>query len=388
MLITGSKRFGVGLLLVSLMTIAAAPPIVQPSNRCGVGSSIVASPSPGQVGNQLSGVVSLSASNAWAVGGASSAVGHPPTLQSQPLVMHWDGAAWRSIHTAALVAGGALSGVAAVSSTNMWAVGHQGPPDGGTPLIEHWDGSAWSLVASPPIPRGFLLGVSGLRAGDVWAVGIRLGITSHSLIEHWDGSTWTVIESPNPGTDYNEIDSVVSLSSHDAWVVGFSQSASASVPLVARWNGAGWTLVSSPTRGQPNNILRSVAAGSKNDVWAVGQSRSADGSQVQPLAERWDGKKWNLVVAPSLTSQSWLTGVAVAGGQVWAVGVRVSGFTNLTFIERGQEKQLKAISSPNRGSGDNALESVAATPDGTAWAVGSDQGANKGQSLVVRVCSH
>jgi hypothetical protein len=389
MLIPGSRSLGVSLSLVGLLAIAAAPPIAQPSNLCTTGSSIVASPSPGEVGNQLSGVVSLSASDAWAVGSASTPVGIPLTLRAKPLVIHWDGAAWRLVHSAALVGAGALSAISAVSPNDMWAVGHQGLPTGGTPLIEHWNGSAWSVVASPAIPEGFLLGVSALRADDVWAVGIRdviTGRTAHGLIEHWDGFTWKVVKSPNPSATYNEIDSVVSISPESAWAVGFSLSSVGSVPLLARWDGTRWSLVPSPATGLPNNLLRSVAAGSRHDVWAVGQSSSEDGSQVQPLAERWDGKKWNVVVTAAPTSQSWFTGISVAGGQVLAVGVKVVAFTNRTLIERAEEGQFKVVASRNRGSSDNAFESVAANANGTAWAVGTDNGPTKSQSLVVRVC--
>jgi hypothetical protein len=388
MLTPGSKLLGLSLSLVALLAIGAAPPIVLQSNPCATGTSVVASPSPGQVGNQLSGVVSLSASNAWAVGSASTPVGTPLRLRAKPLVIHWDGAAWRLVHSAPLVGPGALNAISAVSPNDIWVVGHQGPPTGGTPLIEHWNGSAWSVVASPVIPEGFLLGVSSIRADDVWAVGIRDVITgqAHSLIEHWDGSTWKVVKSPNPSATYNELDSVVWVSPKDAWAVGQSLSGIASVPLLARWNGTGWHLVPGRTSGLPNNLLRSVAARSGHDIWAVGQSSSEDGSKVQPLAEHWNGKRWTIAIAAAPASQSWLTGVSVAGDQVSAVGARVINFTNRTLIERFEDGQFDVVASRNRGGLDNALVSVAVNANGTAWAVGSDNGKTRGQSLVLLVC--
>ncbi len=383
---TVSRPLGLSLFLVNLLAFAVTPSIAQAASRqCATGTTIVSSPSPGKVGNHLSSVVSLSATDAWAVGGASTPVGNPPMLQSKPLVVHWNGSAWRAVH-ATLSGEGALSGIAAVSASDLWAVGHQGAPDAGTPLIEHWNGSAWSVVPSPAIPQGYLLGVSAFGADDVWTVGIRLGTISYSLIEHWDGSSWKVIESPNPGADYNEIDSVVAISHHEAWAVGFSISNNASTPIVARWNGSRWSLVQNPATAANDNILRSVAGRSEGDVWAVGQSRSADGSTVMTLVEHWDGRGWKVVASPSPTQQSWLIGVTVRGGEVWAVGVRVDGFTNHSLIVHGAEGQFSAVISSNRGTGDNGLEGVAIA-NGTAWAVGSDQGQTKGQSLVLLACS-
>ena len=263
--------------------------------------------------------------DAWAVGGAASAVGSPPRLQTRPLIAHWNGRAWRTVDSPIAGAGG-LSAIAAVTSHNIWAVGHQGPNEGGSPLIEHWNGSAWSVVPSPRILDGHLLGVSAVGADDVWAVGIRVGKVSYSLIEHWDGAGWKVVKSPNPGVHYNEIDSVVGISSHEAWAVGFSQSTEVSRPILVRWDGFMWSTVGNPSTGTASNLLRSVAGVSGN-VWAVGQSRSADGSSVRTLVEHLDAHGWKVVASPSPTAQSWLAGVAVRGDEVWAVGVRVDGFT-------------------------------------------------------------
>jgi len=377
----------VGLFLVNLLAWTAVPSAASSASlACAAGTSIVASPSPGKVGNQLSGVISLSASDAWAVGGASTPVGNPPALQTEPLIVRWNGTGWRGVHTP-LVGAGVLSGIAAVSESDIWAVGHQGSNESGTPLIEHWNGTAWSVVPNLTVPSGYLLGVSVLASNDAWAVGIRLGMISTSLIEHWDGATWSVVQSPNPGVDYNEIDSVVAISPDQAWAVGFSQSNEVSSPLLARWDGSSWSLASSPRTVQPNGVLRSVAAQSADDVWAVGQTSSSDGSVVQTLIEHSDGHMWKVVSSPSPTTQSWLKGVSVVGGTVWAVGVQVDGTsTNRTLMERGQDGKIGVVASANRGTSHNSLEAIAATANGVAWAVGSDQGLTKGETLVLLAC--
>ena len=62
--------------------------------------------------------------------------------------------------------------MAAVSSSDVWAVGSQGSRT----LTEHWDGTRWSVVTSPnPLPttkgNNFLTSVTTVSSGDVWAVG-------------------------------------------------------------------------------------------------------------------------------------------------------------------------------------------------------------------------
>src|SRR4051812_42239449 len=45
-----------------------------------------------------------------------------------------------------------LSGIAAVSPTDVWAVGEQRAADGvNRTLTEHWNGSSWQVVPSPNI---------------------------------------------------------------------------------------------------------------------------------------------------------------------------------------------------------------------------------------------
>src|SRR2546421_12545392 len=64
-----------------------------------------------------------------------------------------------------------LAGVAALSATDVWAVGQVAGSTGTSPLIEHNDGSAWSLVpaAVPPGHASWLTGVAGVAPDDVWA---------------------------------------------------------------------------------------------------------------------------------------------------------------------------------------------------------------------------
>jgi len=121
-------------------------------------------------------------------------------------------------------------------ATTVWAVGsHAAGHNSVNTLIEHWDGATWSVVASPRLPNGsFLTGVAAASTQDVWAVGDQPGrAIFDSVIEHWDGTSWKVIASPQ-FTNGSFLSAVAATSSSDAWAVGDSNSFSTG--LVEHWN--------------------------------------------------------------------------------------------------------------------------------------------------------
>ena len=65
----------------------------------------------------LSGVAAVSARNAWAVGESAG---------GKALILHWNGTRWRQVPLPSLTRYSSLSGVAATSARNAWAVGHNG----------------------------------------------------------------------------------------------------------------------------------------------------------------------------------------------------------------------------------------------------------------------
>jgi len=155
-----------------------------------------------------------------------------------------------------------LNAMAAVSSTDIWAVGAFTKDPTSlqvTTLIEHWDGTRWSLVSAPHdaastpsgLPGALLSGVAATSGHDVWAVGAVARATKddngnqqdldQTLAEHWDGRRWSVVPTPDDS---------------------------------------------------PDDTLVGVSARSSSDVWAVGTSNHTVGPDarfVTPLAEHWDG---------------------------------------------------------------------------------------------------
>jgi hypothetical protein len=134
-------------------------------------------PPPGpQVIGSLTSVAALSSSYVWAVGGSYTE--------------RWNGRRWTAVpNPLAVGAHVQLSGVAATSARNAWAVGTTLL---GAPVILHWDGTKWREVASP-VKRGQLTSVAVSSASNAWAVGYYGG-GGFGLFAHWNGTIWTGVQ--------------------------------------------------------------------------------------------------------------------------------------------------------------------------------------------------
>src|SRR5262245_56348295 len=69
--------------------------------------------------------------------------------------------------------GGALSGLAAISDTDLWACGSFREGGGRHTLVQHWDGARWTLVPSPDGPKAtsWVTGIAAVDTNDVWIIG-------------------------------------------------------------------------------------------------------------------------------------------------------------------------------------------------------------------------
>ena len=327
----------------------------------------------------LSAVAAVSASNIWAVGDFFSGG------VDQPLIEHWNGVQWGSVPAADPNPGAstdALEGLTVVSAHNVWAVGIFADSSGNDqPLIEHWNGAQWSIVASAQLPVGFpggnLLGIAEVSAHNIWAVGTSFNLAtriSQTLIEHWNGSQWSIVESPNAaGATFNALNVVTEVSAHNIWAVGDSISPSGiEQPLIEHWNGLQWSIVASPNTGSNTDSLTGIAEVSAHNIWAVGSESSS-------LTEHWNGNSWSIVTTPDPTGSEGSTRVGIAedsAHDIWTVGsyLFVVGDVgiNHTLIEHWDGTVWSIIPSPNSGSADNDfLGGVAAISANDAWAVGT-----------------
>jgi hypothetical protein len=206
--------------LVSLVSYGQTPVSMSPSAAACGKWTVVKSPDGPSKNNHLYGVSASAANNVWAVGSYLS--GNPINGPFKTLTERWNGSAWSFVPSADAGAEDALGGVAAISPTDMWAVGDFMPQlrSPQTAFIEHWNGQKWSVVPSPR--PGQLSGLSSVRAvsaADVWAVGSYYNNAGNSqtLIEHWNGKKWRIVPSPSPGLSDNYLGGLEVVSATDIW---------------------------------------------------------------------------------------------------------------------------------------------------------------------------
>ncbi len=358
---SATRRFVVLAVPLLLAGVAAAAPPASAQAR-------PAAPAAGFVtGGQLFGVTTTSARNAWAVGSTSS---------GKTLIIRWNGNSWKRVASpspSSALYGNELQGVTATSARNAWAVGYTSTLTSTSTLILRWNGSSWKRVPSPtPAGGGSLSGVAAVSPGDVWAVG-------GNLILHWNGTAWKRVRGPSPAG--SSVAGVAATSPRHAWAVGVTGRASHPTTLVDRWNGATWRRVASPS---PNNLngdtLHGVAVTPAGSAWAVGCSFSCvTGGLGDGLILRWTGTSWTHAHSPLA---SYFAGVcATSAGNAWAVGTLGTLPVSHIVIAHWNGKSWKKVPSPSPVQ--SSLADVAATSARNAWAVGFD-GSTHPRTLILR----
>src|SRR5579859_1370986 len=348
----------------------ATPTAIPP---CGLAWRVVASPNAGGAGNYLNGAAVVAVDDIWAVGYYYNGNG------DQTLVEHWDGAQWRVVPSPHL---GILTGVAAKSADDIWAVGYY---DIGNfvfrTLAEHWDGTSWTVVSSPNpgTNSNALYGVAAVATTDIWAVGYyeNGNLAPQTLVEHWDGTSWTVVPSPNVGAGNNFLYGVAAVTATDVWAVG-----GAGGTLTLHWNGMSWAVVPSPSINIGNDGLNSVAVVATDDVWAVGDNGNF-GNQSQALTKHWNGTSWAVVSSPNpgIGNRFYSVG-PVTTNDVWALGYSYVG--NLVFqtlSEHWDGSSWTVVPSPNLGNF-SAFRGVAVVTANNIWGVGDYSAGGYSQTLV------
>lgn len=365
----------------------------------------VSSPSPGLGLNSLASVAVVSANDAWTVGFSSNS---SDSSIRQTLIEHWDGKQWsvvKSPNPGSIL--NELSGVATVSPNDVWAVGDSFTNNNKgkvwQTLIEHWDGSQWGIVASPN-PGSYeshLYSIKVVAANNIWAVGFFSNNSqgpSQGLVEHWDGRQWSVVTSPNSGLMGNLLIGLGVVAANDMWAVG----SSGDQTLIEHWDGIQWSIVKSADlpRGSYSATLYSITAVTANDVWAVGYSFGFYGALSnssalnvgRTLIEHWDGTRWSIVRSPNLPTLNdcGLSAViAVAANDVWAVGpcldreevekrlnngntqVGETYYTGSGLIEHWDGTAWNIVPAPNSELSKTPLNGLARVPSSTdIWVVG------------------
>ncbi|GAC1398097.1 MAG: hypothetical protein NVSMB65_16760 [Chloroflexota bacterium] len=338
----------------------------------GLDPGLVAHQAPHPGAATLSGEAAVSARDVWAVGHTGAGT----------LTQHWDGTRWQIVASPNAPGDWAhdsmLAGAAAVSARDVWAVGRSAFG----PLAEHWDGTRWQVVPTAPSGSagGGLTSIAVVAANDIWAAGDRVAVTANTrwevagsasgaLVEHWDGTRWQRVPVPaGPGM----VTGVAAVSHQNVWAVGQSIGG----PLVEHWDGTRWQVVASPDA----TALEAVAALSAHDIWVAGAIDHLSASPTiqeccRPLVAHQNGRGWTTwppISDRNPNTSTSLRGVAaVSSRDVWAVGTADLGVGEagpLTWHWDGRAWQ--EVPGPRGAGTHDALTGVAAVSTRDVWAVG------------------
>jgi hypothetical protein len=318
----------------------------------------VPSPNPGDGSeDRLFSVAATSARNAWAVG--SYFDGSAFHL----LILRWNGRSWRHANShfpGCVTSADGLTGVTATSATNAWAVGTATScafPGVQVTVILHWNGRAWKAISSPD-PGQFggssLLGATAISGRDAWAVGSYNddAALKHSLILHWNGRAWRKVPSVDAAGFAFEtgLTGVAATSGKNAWAVGWALRSRPprNVTVTEHWNGTSWKLVPSPNAGGlQGGGLNGVTALSAAAAWSAGVFRDPATGNDQSLIERWNGRSWHRVASPNpggTARDVELNDVlATSGSNAWAVGSDSLGDIAHALIEHWNGRTWRVI---------------------------------------------
>jgi len=330
----------------------------------GVGSSAVANAASGPV-QSVPRPTSISClSGSWCmVAGAKAG-------RRFPFSGIWQGGTFRELVTARPAHPGTLSGVSCTSRSNCMAVG------GGrfiNPFAETWNGRRWRLLAVDPGPM--MQAVSCPTSGFCMAV----GHTSQAASESWNGSAWTVLPTPTTaGAVSSRLTGVACVSPVSCIAVGF-YTATVRGPLLTlaeQWNGVTWQVLDTTGIGQGSAHLIDVSCASAALCVAVGGVSANVTDSVTALAAAWNGHSWRVlpVAAPLGAIRAVLDGVSCPGkGGCMAVGSYqpAKGNQVRALAERWRGKGWQLLAAPSPFTRENDLAAVSCSAAASCRAVGS-----------------
>jgi hypothetical protein len=359
-------------LLLPVLLACAASLVAQSAPATGTWK-VVPSPNGGNqpAGNVLLATAALSSTDAWVVGVEPN----PNQFLTATLAEHWNGTQWAIIPTPFISAPSVqLNSIAALDSNDIWAAGYSDDPGClcGRTVVEHWNGSSWTRLSTPnPGVADYLTGIAATSATDVWAVGYEwiTHFVELPLLLHYNGTTWKQFNTSQ--FQFGQVSSVFARAADDVWAVGWTGQVPNVKALALHWNGTAWKRIAFPTEAGGWIALKSVSGVAGNDVWAVGSYQFSDinGLSLKARSYHWNGSRWAPVTV-GLSGYSYLDSVvAKATNDVWAVG-EGEVFPKLNELQvtyHWDGSTWRNISNPEEG----VLYGVSASSSADVWAVGT-----------------
>jgi hypothetical protein len=297
---------------------------------------------------------------------------------SATLAERWDGTSWTIQSTPSPSSSEQrLLAVFCPSTSSCTAVGYYYPAAlTQATLVEVWDGSAWSVQPSPNPPgvkASYLTAVSCSTAAACRAVGSYRNRRDRvmTLAERWEGSGWMAEPTPPQPSPAN----LLGLSCPPpsaCTAVGSSAGQKGLVALAEAWNGSTWTRQRTPNATAPvTNSLVAVSCPSPTSCVSVGSDYSvALDHGVEPLAEAWNGSRWQVTKVASTMLDSTFSSVScVSSTSCVAVG-QTNTDVSATLAESWNGVSWRALPTPDTGPG-SGLNGVSCTSVNACTAVGT-----------------
>jgi len=342
----------------------AAPAPVTPAMRYGAPLSALRVPGPhGTIpGAQLAGAGDQAAAPSSA---APSSAAPSSATPSAAAPVSSATTAWTPAGLPSLAPESALNGVAATTGGTAWAVGeqYQGLIAPGDPLVMQLSGGRWTRVPLSAVQwRGSLTGVAAVSPTDAWAIGSDTGGDPHIL--HDSGGTWTDVPFPGSGNDEVTLSQIAAAPGANPWVAGNGPDG----PVLLQWTGSQWVSQAAPAG---DTGLTAVTVYSATDVWVAGLVPNPE-SYYQRLMtlSHWDGSTWTTLDTTG-TAGWFVSSIVVAspddvriGGQ-YGTGVPIYDIPN-PLLAHWDGTSWTAASLP---VGYGSVQSLTAAPNGQpAWA--------------------
>jgi hypothetical protein len=296
----------------------------------------------------------------------------PPQLVDQPVCGQWH----------IMFTSSSFRSVAALSDRDIWFAGmKRGLSNKLGPAFARWDGSTLTAMPDPNLEDAGAIGIEALAVRtdeDAWAVGYMLQERQNKLVSfHWNGKEWTLVPTPDPPSDkgepvtsvpnkYAELTAVTIVSEKNVWAVGHYPQNGLSKTLILHWDGNQWEVISSPNIEGTDNYLYGVVSISDDDIWALGHA-GPTADQIITMALHWDGISWKLVDVPDLGPV--IAASSDSTGNIWVVNNNITAKNMLgSAVRRSGDGRWDVIPMPQVTQ--PALHSVSALSSDDVWAVG------------------
>jgi len=239
--------------------------------------------------------------------------------------------------------------------------------------------------------------ISATTNGDVWATGyVYTGIEFRTLALRRHAGTWARMSTPDietePAQDF--LNGVSALAPDNVWMVGSSATSQTSLvekPLVEHWDGSAVSIVPVPDPSDGRGAAFEAVSGSSNDLWAVGDGENVDFNSAGEV-EHFNGKTWSVVpfssVAPGcndVRGSSLDSVVDVGRGDVYVGGWCFTPKSQIGFVEHFTSG-LWTLSATTPVIGQ--ITSLTEAPDGSVWAVGTQQSSGGGAGWLRGIALH